>query len=102
MLSHLTFLGFDLFDRTLVDILAGKRKVGKTLGTVQLLTENARAVRIGYVDQADVLPANLSAYSERSKRKAPFAALTLTLLPSTLAYCSRQRMPLVCSQAKST
>lgn len=45
---------------TLVDILAGKRKAGRTFGSVQLLTSNARAVRIGYVDQADVLPANLS------------------------------------------
>lgn len=48
---------------TLVDILAGKRKVGQVYGTVQLLTENAGAVRIGYVDQADVLAANLSEFS---------------------------------------
>ena len=49
---------------TLVDILAGKRKVGHTSGNVQLLTDNPGAVRVGYVDQADVLSANLSERSQ--------------------------------------
>ena len=57
------------FCSTLVDILAGKRKVGHTSGNVQLLTDNPGAVRVGYVDQADVLSANLSERSLKSTAK---------------------------------
>lgn len=48
---------------TLVDILAGKRKLGHVQGSVHFITGadvNQTRVRVGYVDQADVLPANLS------------------------------------------
>lgn len=49
-------------DRTLVDILAGKRKVGNVSGAVSLTNADvahAQSVRVGYVDQADTLSSNL-------------------------------------------
>lgn len=48
---------------TFVDILAGKRKIGRVRGSVHISStgdRSASAVRIGYVDQADILPENLS------------------------------------------
>ncbi|KAF8579482.1 hypothetical protein K439DRAFT_1654569 [Ramaria rubella] len=48
---------------TLVEILAGKRKVGKTTGKVEFFDINGNIVRkprIGFVDQADTLPAALT------------------------------------------
>jgi hypothetical protein len=46
---------------TLVDILAGKRKIGRTYGTVELVpTESGAVVTVGYVDQNDVLPSTAS------------------------------------------
>lgn len=44
---------------TLVDLLAGRRKSGRSSGTVELvfpIGESDRKVKIGYVDQNDVLP----------------------------------------------
>lgn len=46
---------------TFSDILAGRRKSGRTTGTVELLLPDgatARKVKIGYVDQHDVLPSS--------------------------------------------
>jgi len=40
---------------TLVDILAGKRKAGKVEGRVGFLRDGGDRVKIGYVDQSDVL-----------------------------------------------
>ncbi|KAL7010037.1 hypothetical protein EMMF5_000056 [Cystobasidiomycetes sp. EMM_F5] len=48
---------------TFVDILAGKRKIGRVRGSVHISStgdRSASAVRIGYVDQADILPENLT------------------------------------------
>ena len=48
---------------TLVDILAGKRKSGRTEGDVRITSAaeaSAGRAQIGYVDQADVLSENLS------------------------------------------
>lgn len=46
---------------TLVDILAGKKKSGRVSGTVELLgkegIEVTEKIKVGYVDQSDVLPA---------------------------------------------
>lgn len=44
---------------TLVDILAGRRKSGRKLGTVEFVLPDGASsekLKIGYVDQADVLP----------------------------------------------
>lgn len=49
--------------RTLVDILAGRRKAGHVTGSVKLVCEDsitATSARVGYVDQIDILPASLS------------------------------------------
>ena len=53
---------------TLVDILAGKRKVGQTIGAVNLLLDDADEgsqidAVIGYVDQNDVLPSTSSKHT---------------------------------------
>ena len=40
---------------TLVDILAGKRKAGRVEGKVSFARDEGRRVKIGYVDQSDVL-----------------------------------------------
>ena len=47
-----------------MEILAGKRKIGKTLGKVEFLDRSGNIIkkpRIGFVDQVDVLPSNLTA-----------------------------------------
>ncbi|KAK9899179.1 hypothetical protein P389DRAFT_158475 [Cystobasidium minutum MCA 4210] len=71
---------------TLVDILAGKRKAGRIFGSVQLLTNNARGVRIGYVDQADVLPGNLTV------RECLLFAAKLKLPESIPAHVKEERV----------
>ncbi|EIW73559.1 hypothetical protein TREMEDRAFT_11831, partial [Tremella mesenterica DSM 1558] len=40
---------------TLIDILAGKRKTGQVTGRVQFSNSDGRKIKIGYVDQSDVL-----------------------------------------------
>ncbi|GJJ11935.1 hypothetical protein Clacol_006173 [Clathrus columnatus] len=48
---------------TLIDIIAGKRKIGKVSGTVEFFDRNGNVVkkpRIGFVDQVDTLPPTLT------------------------------------------
>ncbi|KAF6758758.1 ABC transporter [Ephemerocybe angulata] len=47
---------------TLVEILAGKNKIGVTTGSVSFPSQSGKAPRIGFVPQQDILPPTLTVY----------------------------------------
>ncbi|KIJ30315.1 hypothetical protein M422DRAFT_187276 [Sphaerobolus stellatus SS14] len=70
---------------TFVEILAGKRKIGKTVGKVEFFDRNGNIIRkprIGFVDQTDILPTNLTS------REALMFAANLRL-PESISHASK-------------
>jgi ATP-binding cassette, subfamily G (WHITE), member 2 len=77
-----------------VEILAGKRKVGKTSGKVEFFDLQGNVIRkprIGFVDQVSIFPLIYSTCTE-AERQADILPATLTPR-ETLLFAARLRLP---------